>query len=169
VQVRGNLWVLVFIYHKNTTLALAVCNFVIAPSVLQGPLPWLVTNKCHTAVFPVSFLWVTKLEYFPVLIPWHISITEVRFIFLIAIQRLDIQNLCLLKGIRLTCYMCHAIANNDDNLIQFNLFTCKLNSPEANYKASTSREKKRTYTNKIQKEGNNNNNNNSINTNKSEK
>jgi hypothetical protein len=30
-----------------------------------------------------------------------------------------------------------------DNSIQFNLFTRKFNSPEANYKASTSREEKR--------------------------
>jgi hypothetical protein len=31
---------------------------------------------------------------------------------------------------------------NNKNLIQFKVFTCKLNSPEANYKASTSREEK---------------------------
>jgi hypothetical protein len=32
-----------------------------------------------------------------------------------------------------------------NNSIQFNLFTCKLNSPEANYKAIMSREEKNTY------------------------
>jgi hypothetical protein len=36
----------------------------------------------------------------------------------------------------------HFRKNNDDNSIQFNLFACKVNSPEANYKASTSREEK---------------------------
>jgi hypothetical protein len=35
--------------------------------------------------------------------------------------------------------------NDNNNSIQFNLFTCKLNSPEANYKASTRTEEKNTY------------------------
>jgi hypothetical protein len=48
-------------------------------------------------------------------------------------------------------------SNNNSNTfvfsIQFNLFTCKLNSPEANTKQAQVEKKKHTY--KIQKQGNN--------------
>jgi hypothetical protein len=59
--------------------------------------------------------------------------------------------------------------SNNNNSIQFRLFMCKLNSLEANFKASTSREEKNTYIQTKYKKGNNNNNNNSIDTSKSEK
>jgi hypothetical protein len=50
-------------------------------------------------------------------------------------------------------------------IIQFSsiyLFTCKLNSPDANYEANTSREEKNKYKQNT-KTGNNNNNNNNNN------
>jgi hypothetical protein len=52
-------------------------------------------------------------------------------------------------------------------ILKFNLLTCKLNRPEANYRVSTSREEKTHTYKQNTKQGNNNNN--SINTNKSEK
>jgi hypothetical protein len=40
--------------------------------------------------------------------------------------------------------LCLDDTRNNNNSIQFSLLTCKLNSPEANYRASTGEEKQNT-------------------------